>query len=44
MTRQTRPRVMILMTLTHLMTVIIDVDDAGTRNIGKRIRLDYAQL
>ena len=36
MTRQTRPQVIILMTLTHLMKVIIDVDDAGTRNIGKK--------
>ena len=36
MTRQTRPQVMILMTLTHRMTVIIDVDNAGTRNIGKK--------
>ena len=44
MTRQTRPRVMILMTLTHLRTVIIDVDDARTRSIGKSIRSDYAQL
>ena len=35
MTRQTHPRVMILMTLTHLRTVIIDVDDTYVRNIGK---------
>ena len=41
---QTRPQVMTLMTLTHLRTVLIDVDDAITRNIGKRIRSDYAQL
>ena len=44
MTRQTRPRVRTLMTLIHLRTVIIDVDDARTRNTGKRIRSDYAQL
>ena len=44
MTCQTRPGVMTLMTLTHLRTVIIDVDDAKIRNIGKRIRSDYAQL
>ena len=44
MTCQTRPRVMILMTLTHLKTVIIDVNDARTRNIGKMIRSDIAQL
>ena len=35
MTRQTRPRVMTLITLSHLRTVIIDVDDARIRNIGK---------
>ena len=40
MTRQTRPRVMILMTPTHQMTVIIDVDDAEIRSIGKRTRSD----
>ena len=44
MTRQTRPRVMTLMTLIHPRTVIIDVDDARIRNIGKRTRSDYAQL
>ena len=44
MTRQTRPRVMILMTLTHRMTVIIDVDDAEARNTGKRNQFVYAQL
>ena len=44
MTGQTRPRVMTLMTLIHLRKVIIDVDDARIRNIGKRIRSDYAQL
>ena len=37
MTRQTRPRVMTLMTMIHLRTVIINVDDARIRNIGKRI-------
>ena len=36
MTRQTRPQVMTLMTLIHLRTVIIDVDDAKIRNIGKK--------
>ena len=41
---QTPPRVMILMTLNHLRTVIIDIDDARIRNIGKRTRSDYAQL
>ena len=35
MTRQTRPRVMTLMTPIHLSTVIIDVDDAEIRNTGK---------
>ena len=35
---------MTLMNLIHLRTVIIDVDDARTRNIGKMIRSDYAQL
>ena len=44
MTRQTRLRVMTLMTLIHLRKVIIDVDDAIIRSIGKRTRLDYAQL
>ena len=44
MTRQTRPRVMILMTLIHRMTVIIDANNAGARNIGKRTQLVYAQL
>ena len=44
MTRQTRPRVMILMTLTHPRTVIIDADDTRTRNIGKMIRPEYEQL
>ena len=44
MTCQTRPRVMTLMTLIHVRTVIIDVEDAKIRNIGKRIRSDYAQL
>ena len=44
MTRQTHPQVMILITLTCLRTVIIDVDEAIIRNIGKRIRSDYAQL
>ena len=43
-TRQTRPRVMTLMTPIHLRTVIIDVDYAKIRNIGKRTRSDYAQL
>ena len=33
MTRQTRPRAMTLMTLIHLRTVIVDVDDARIRNI-----------
>ena len=33
-TRQTRPGVMNLMTKTHLRKVIIDVNDAITRNIG----------
>ena len=36
MIRQTRPRVMILMTLIHWMTVIIDASDAGERNIRKK--------
>ena len=31
MTCQTRPRLMTLMTLIHLRTVIIDVDDAKIR-------------
>ena len=44
MTRQTHPRVMTLMTLIHPRIVIIDIDDAKIRNIGKRIRSDYAQL
>ena len=44
MTCQTRPRVMTLMNLIHLRTVIIDVDDARIRNIGKRTQSDYAQL
>ena len=44
MTRQTRPRVMTLMNLIRLRTVIIDVDDAKIRNIGKRNQSDYAQL
>ena len=44
MTRQTRPRVMTLMTLIHLRTFVIDVYDTITRNMGKRIRSDYAQL
>ena len=44
MTRQTRPRVMTLMTLIHMRTVIIDVDDARIRNIVKRTRSYYAQL
>ena len=33
-----------VMTLIHLRTVIIGVNDAKIRNIGKRIRSDYAQL
>ena len=41
MTRQTHPQVM---TLIHPRKVIIDVDDATIRNIGKRIRSDYAQI
>ena len=41
MTRQNHPRAM---TLIHLRTVIISVNDAKIRNIGKRIRSDYAQL
>ena len=44
MARQTRPRVMTLITLINLRTVIIDVDNARIRNIGKSTRLDYAQL
>ena len=44
MTRHTRPRVMTLMTLIHKRTVIIDVDDAIIRNIGRSTRSDYAQL
>ena len=32
------------MTLIHTRIVIIDVDDAKIRNIGKRTRSDYAQL
>ena len=44
MTCQTRPREMTLMTLIHLRTVIIDVDDARIRNIEKRIQSEYAQL
>ena len=44
MTCQTRPRVMTLMTLIHMRTVIIDVDDANIRNIEKRNLSDYAQL
>ena len=44
MTCQTHPRVMTLLHLIHPRTVIIDVDDAKIRNIGKRIRSDYAQL
>ena len=44
MTRQTHPRVMTLMTLIHPRTVIIGVNNAKIRNIGKRIRSDYAQL
>ena len=44
MTRQTRPPVMTLMTLIHLRAVIIDVDDAIIRNIGRRNRSDHAQL
>ena len=41
MTRQIHPQVM---TLIHLRTVIIGVNDAKIRNIGKRIQSDYAQL
>ena len=41
MTRQTHPQVM---NLIHLRTVIIGVNNANIRNIGKRIRSDYAQL
>ena len=41
MTRQTHLRAMIM---NPPMTVIIDVSDAKIRNIGKRIRSDYAQL
>ena len=44
MTRQTRPRVMTLMTLIDPWKVIIDVNDAKIRTIGKRIISDYAQL
>ena len=44
MTRQTHPQVMTLIHLIHPRTVIIDVDDAKIRNIGKSIRSDYAQL
>ena len=36
MTHQSRPRVMTLMTLIHLRTIIIDVDDAKIRNIRKK--------
>ena len=36
MTRQTRPRVMTLMTLIHLMTFITDIDDARIRIIWKK--------
>ena len=35
MTRQTRPLVMTLMNLIHLMTYIIDVEDAKITNTGK---------
>ena len=41
MTRQTHLRAI---TLILPMTVIIDASDATIRNIGKRIRSDYAQL
>ena len=44
MTRQTHPRVMTLIHIIHPRTVIIDVNDEKIRNIGKRIRSDYAQL
>ena len=41
---QTHLQAMTLMTRIHPRTVIIDVDDTHIRNIGKRTRLDYAQL
>ena len=41
---QTHLRAMTLMTRIHPRTVIIDVDDTHIRNIGKRNRLDYAQI
>ena len=44
LTCQTHPRVMTLIHLIHLRTVIIGVDDEKIRNIGNRIRSDYAQL
>ena len=44
MTPQTHPQVMTLIHLIHPRTVIIDVEDAKIRNIGKKIRSDYAQL
>ena len=44
MTCHTHPQAMTLMTLIHLRTVIIDVNGTKIRNIGKRIRSDYAQL
>ena len=41
---QTCPRVMIMMTRIHRMTVIIDASDAGARNIGRRTQFVYVQL
>ena len=41
MTRQTHPQVM---TLIHLSTVLIGVNDAKIRNTKRRIQSDYAQL
>ena len=41
MTCQTHHQVM---TMIHLRTVIIGVNNEKIRNIGKRIRSDYAQL
>ena len=41
---KSKKKKMNLMTLIHLRTVIIDVDDTKIRIIRKRIRSDYAQL
>ena len=44
MTRQTHPQVMTMIHVIQLVTVIIYVDDAKIRNIGKSTRSDHAQL